>query len=156
MLLTKRWMRQDKHSHEPARCLFPCHAWVWGAPHGPARPVPDPNPNPGLCARALELLELQAELQRHSEHAPLLHPPSLIRVIAMEICYSNAEKLEMPSGEDDLKGPQWDEWSLLCLLCSQGPCPSPWQTHQRVLGNFCVSCCISYAEIHSSHPLLQL
>lgn len=44
---------------------------------------------------------------------PLCIPPSLIRVIAMEICYSNTEKLELPSGEEDLKGPQCGGWSVL-------------------------------------------
>lgn len=49
----------------------------------------------------------------HSEHASPCIPPSPIRVIAMEICYSNTEKLELPSGGEDLKGPQCCGWSLL-------------------------------------------
>lgn len=31
----------------------------------------------------------------------------------MEICYSNTEKLELPRGEEDLKGPRCGGWSLL-------------------------------------------
>lgn len=100
----------------------------------------------------------------HSEHAPLLHPPSLIRVIAMEICYSNTEILELPSGEEDLKGPRCGGWSLLysssapkghALFLADTGCCHP---YKRVLGNFCVCCCNSWgdcAEIHSSHPLLS-
>lgn len=54
----------------------------------------------------------------HSEHASPCIPPSPIRVIAMEICYSNTEKLELPSGGEDLKGPQCCGWSLLLSSAS--------------------------------------
>lgn len=39
----------------------------------------------------------------------------------MEICYSNTEKLELPSGEEDLKGPRCSGWLLLYSSSTSAP-----------------------------------
>lgn len=90
--------------------------------------------------------------------APSASPRSLIRVIAMEICYSNTEILELPRGED-LKGPQCDGWSLMhsssapkghaLFLADSGFC----HPNKRVLGNFCVAVIPEGAVLKYTAPI---
>lgn len=165
-LLTKKGMRHDKH--RPRAHTNPlAHPTAVTRPGGSRCPPRTSLPSTWsfsspVCQTLGAAVVSRQSSSSHSEHAPLLHPPSLIRVIAMEICYSNTEILELPSGEEDLKGPQCDGWSLLYFSAPKGQALSLADTgcshpHKRVLGNFCVCCCYSQrdcAEIQSSHPLL--
>lgn len=84
----------------------------------------------------------------HSEHASPRIPPSPIRVIAMEICYSNTEKIGAAKWRRGFKGTTM-LWmvtaALLCLHPFQGHLLSSVDTscchpHQRILGKVWVGC----------------
>lgn len=101
-------------------------------PQGAVCPVPEPSLRP--CARPLEQLKRAGETPAPAlSMRPPAFPPSLIRVIAMEICHGNTEKLELPSGGEDLKGPQIGGWPLLCPSASTPQRPPPSLGEHRLL-----------------------